>query len=152
MKTIPFKIVFIKRSNETDAEAWNNKFNKGFLEECVVDGEIEPVFNRNGQYLDGDKCWIEWHGRAFKRDADNFKADLALLEAAELSDREIQALLTLEKEFPSIVTKEQRKLIQNIRLNQEIKEIVRPMKLVRKRLKQKRAARHEKTFTRAKAS
>lgn len=139
MKTIPFKILFVKRGTETSAEAWNNRFNKGFLEECLEDGEIEPVFNRDGQYLDGDKCWIELHGRAFKRDADNFKADLALLNAAELSDREIQALFTLEKEYPSIITGEQRKLIQNIKLNQEIREIVRRAKLQRKRFMKRRA-------------
>ena len=32
---------------------------------CCYEKEIKPILNRDGWYLDGNKCWFEYEKRAF---------------------------------------------------------------------------------------
>lgn len=70
--------------------------------------EITPVFNREGIYLDGDKCWVEIQGRAFKYSIEAFKFRLAVLDAEKYTDKQYKALQDICRE--GLATKEQYEL------------------------------------------
>lgn len=56
--------------------------------------EIKPIFNRDGWYLENDRCWFEVNNRAFEGSdlIESFKYKLYLLDIPCLTDKEIKAL------------------------------------------------------------
>lgn len=54
--------------------------------------EVTAVFNREGVYKSGDKCWLEVNGRAFEYDNDFFEYELGLLNHKPLSNSVVDCL------------------------------------------------------------
>jgi hypothetical protein len=76
--------------------------------DCLV--EIEPVFHRDGTYLDREtgKCWCEEKGRAFEYDKPMFFYELSMLNAKEMTNEEVEGITKICK--TKYATKEHREL------------------------------------------
>lgn len=72
--------------------------------------EIEPVFHRDGTYLDREtgKCWCEEKGRAFEYDKPMFFYELSMLNAKEMTNEEVEGITKICK--TKYATKEHREL------------------------------------------
>lgn len=75
--------------------------------------EIDPVFNRDGEYLLGDKCWFEVRGRAFLMRKQDFLYKLRQLCMAEHDCAVIKSLDDIARLAPNLLTKEQLALISD---------------------------------------
>jgi hypothetical protein len=73
----------------------------------------DPVFNRNGIYLDKDRCWCEVNGKAYQYDAKMFKYELRLLDVERYNVHDLAALRTICA--TKLATKDQRQLYWDIR-------------------------------------
>lgn len=58
--------------------------------------EISPIFNRDGYYLFGGKCWHEWNGLAWQGNVNDFKFNLNQLNVKPFSKAEIEAIKILK--------------------------------------------------------
>ena len=88
--------------------------------------ELNPVFNRNGMYLEGNECWLEVDGRAFTYDPERFKYDLALLDAEEYNHKVYKALIDICS--VNLATKKQRKLLYMIETAKDVRNTSRSIK------------------------
>lgn len=88
--------------------------------------ELNPVFNRDGMYLEGNECWLEIDGRAFVYDAEQFKFELALLDAGEYNNTVYKALIDICR--VNLATKEQRKLLYMIEVAKDVRNTSRSIK------------------------
>lgn len=88
--------------------------------------ELNPVFNRNGMYLEGNECWLEIDGRAFVYDAEQFKFELALLNAGEYNNTVYKALIDICS--VNLATKKQRKLLYMIEVAKDVRNTSRSIK------------------------
>lgn len=88
--------------------------------------ELNPVFHRNGMYLEGNECWLEVDGRAFTYDPEQFKYDLALLNAEEYNHKVYNALIDIC--HVNLATKEQRKLLYMIEVAKAVRNTRRSTK------------------------
>lgn len=73
--------------------------------------EIEPKFYRDGMYLEGNHCWFETVGRAFKYDANMFRYKMELLNASEHDTKTIEVIQALMKVCKKVVTPKQVQLV-----------------------------------------
>lgn len=80
--------------------------------------EVPVVFGRTGIYLQGNDCWVEVAGRAFKYDASQFKYALGVLHASEYDDSTYAALSKICG--TKLATKQQRRLLWLIRDSRDI--------------------------------
>lgn len=71
--------------------------------------EQDVVFNRNGIYLQGKKCWIEFNGKAFTYPIQTFVLDQKILEVNELNQRQIEALKQIC--LVGLATKKQKEIL-----------------------------------------
>ena len=78
---------------------------------CCYEKEIEPIFSRDGWYLDGNKCWFEYKDRAFLVSKIDFLYTLEVMNYLErpLRKKEFEALLVLEN--TKLITKKQKELL-----------------------------------------
>lgn len=78
---------------------------------CCYEKEIKPILNRDGWYLDGNKCWFEYKKRAFLVSKVDFLYMLEVMNYLErpLRKKEFEALLVLEN--TKLITKEQKDLL-----------------------------------------
>lgn len=88
--------------------------------------EINPVFHRDGMYLEGNECWLEIDGRAFVYDAEQFKFELATLNAGEYNDSVYKALIDICS--VNLATKKQRKLLYMIETAKDVRNTSRSIK------------------------
>ena len=84
------------------------------LEQCVAYDQIyapvEPVYNRPGIYLHGNKCWFEVKdGRAWTYPKETFLREIRLLDIERLNHRQIAALSAIVQN--KLATPEQRELL-----------------------------------------
>ena len=70
---------------------------------------IDPVFNRNGYYCLGRKCWFEVNGNAYQYEKKYFDYALRLYNHSPLRDKEMKALEILLKE--KILDKKMKELL-----------------------------------------
>lgn len=75
--------------------------------------EIPPVFNRDGEYLMGDKCWFEVRDRAFLADKEHFLYQLKIMSMKEVDCQVIVSLLAISRIDSSVLTKDQKQLISD---------------------------------------
>lgn len=85
--------------------------------------EIDPVFNREGIYLDGDKCWVELNGRAFEYDADTFKREVKLMDMLNYTEKQRKALRDIRDQ--KLATKSQIELLYFIDFAHEVRNTYR---------------------------
>ena len=92
---------------EYDISDWQLEL---FSDEWVEIPGCKPL-GRPGKYLLGDICWFETVGRdaCYEYSAEMFKYQLSLLEAAQLNDKQIQALEQIVAQ--KLATKAQQKLL-----------------------------------------
>jgi hypothetical protein len=74
--------------------------------------EITPVYNRDGEYLLGDKCWFEVRGRAFTKRKEDFLFELQQLHMLDVDVQVVEHLDAIDRLSPNILSKKQRKLIR----------------------------------------
>lgn len=89
-------------------ELWDKKL---LHELDTYHDEIPPVFNREGTYLVGDKCWFEVRGRAFKFEKRMFLYNLRQLFVEEVDVNVVRLLKKIDRIDSHILTFEQRKLV-----------------------------------------
>lgn len=88
--------------------------------------ELNPVFNRDGMYLEGNECWLEIDDRAFTYDPEQFKFELATLNAGEYNDSVYKALIDICS--VNLATKKQRKLLYMIETAKDVRNTSRSIK------------------------
>ncbi len=59
--------------------------------------EVFPEFNRDGIYMNDQRCWFEIGGKAFKYDRKTFEFDLKMLSVKPLRKIEYEAFKVLRK-------------------------------------------------------
>ena len=70
---------------------------------------MEPILNRPGFYLRGNKCWVEIESVAFEASPNLFKFDLEVFESEKITEAQYKALLEIRKQ--KLATKGQLRLI-----------------------------------------
>jgi hypothetical protein len=89
--------------------------------------EMEPVFKRDGVYLNGEYCWMEIRGRAYRYSASDFKHRLKMLDAERYNHRQIKALQDICSQ--KLATKHQKELLYSIAVASEVREVGRRSRL-----------------------
>jgi len=80
----------------------------------------DPVFNRNGYYMQGDECWFEVNGLAYNYDPESFKYTLKRLSMEPLRECEAKAVETLA--IANMAPMELCDRLQNQKMNEEVRK------------------------------
>lgn len=111
VKVLPLAFYkFYKGERLNNFQAQMNERYKHELE-CYYE-EIPPEYNRDGWYLLGDKCWFETNGKAYLYNKKQFDFEMNLKWAGEFDIATVGAIRNLEKVCESVLSKEQKKLLQ----------------------------------------
>jgi hypothetical protein len=94
--------------------------------------EIPVVFNRDGSYLQSDKCWFEVNGKAYKMNSYSFRHNMRQLEMGEVPIDLVTKLKHIMRLYPSALSKQQLQLIQDYKLFLELRDITRKSRVWRR--------------------
>lgn len=97
--------------------------------------EINPVFNRDGEYLQGNKCWIEVNGKAYLSDRETFLYQIQFINDSEKGIEVYRLLKSLQRVNENILSEEQKRFLCGYKQVLSLKDLKRDS--IKRRLKLK---------------
>jgi len=124
-----------RKIKRLDLENWQKMVCEINDNDYVGMKEITPIINKNGCYLEENKCWFEYSGRAFTYNKEDFLYTLKILSMPNFSELQKKSLEDFIKYNKKIASKHQKEMLYMMKQEEDLKKAIRDIKKIKFKIK-----------------